>query len=83
MKIHSYSNSIFVVHDDYAKLSVHPYGHFTCSGSNNGKVFLFPVDQGPAVETDHQHQCPVICSAFASNLLITGDTSGRVSFFVE
>lgn len=63
-KVNSFSCSTFVIHDEYTKLSVHPFGHFTCSGSNNGKVFLFPVDQGSVVELDHQHQSPVICSAF-------------------
>lgn len=81
IQVKNYRDSKFVVNDDFAKLSIHPDSAFICSGSNNGKVFLFSNLQNQPTILNNSHQYPVLCSAFASNLLVTGDVRGQLCFW--
>ena len=71
-----------VVDSQYSKISIDPASNYITAGSNNGSVFLFDFETGNKYENKF-HTNPVLCSAYASNLLITADTSNTLAFWTS
>jgi WD40 repeat protein len=76
-----FKDSKFVIDDEAVKLSVHPESSVACCGSNNGLCFLFLTGTQKPITLSGGHQSPVICSTFASNILLTGDSRCILSFW--
>ena len=65
-----------------SKLSINQLGSFLCVPSFNSKAYLFDLlKDSPPIILQHE-KGEVLCSTFASNLLITVDTTHNLYFWI-
>ena len=65
-----------------ARFSIDPTGGYCAVGSENGSVLLFDMqsEKKPPIILK-EHRAPVLCSAFAANMLVTGDKEHKLAFW--
>ncbi|OHT00110.1 hypothetical protein TRFO_08090 [Tritrichomonas foetus] len=81
VRIRQLSHPSLVVKNHFAKLSASPCGGFVAAGSDDGTVLLFDMNQENKVYENKHHNKPVLCSAFAVNMLITADTNHTLAYW--